>query len=109
MIEGIHKHLLAELDRSNRSDTVFVGSSALFAAVVLLVTGSALLILLSSRRICLECHAALDRLYRDTGVSQYMPAGMIAIGNKRFVLSFILVASTGALAMMVPVASMHAN
>ena len=137
MIEGLHKQLLAELDRSNRSDTVFVVSSALFntlalfvnwaqadslsrgsgnivtialfAAVVLLVTGSALLILLSSRRICLECHAALDRLYRDTGVAQYMPTGLIAIGNKRFVLSFILVASTGALAMMVPVASMHAS
>lgn len=137
MIEGIHKHLLSELDRSNRSDTVFVVSSALFntlvlfvnwaqadslsrgsgnvvtfalfAAGALLVTGSALLILLNSRRICFECHAALEKLYRDTNVSQYMPTGMGVLGNKRFVLSFIVVASTGALAVLIPLVSMQAK
>lgn len=137
MIEGIHKHLLSELDRSSRSDTVFVVSSALFntlalfvnwaqaaslsdgsgniitfvlfIAGALLVTGAALLILLNSRRTCFQCHEALDKLYRDTNVSQYMPPEMALLGNKRFMLSFVVVASTGALAVLIPLVSMSAS
>jgi hypothetical protein len=130
MIEGIHKHLLSELDRAGRSDTVFVlaGSAfntlimfinwaqadgisrgrgnimlfLLFVAGALLVTGASLLVLLNSRRICVQCHEALSKIYNDTCVSQYMPPGMTSLGNKRFILSFIVVASTGALAVAVP-------
>ena len=137
MLDAIHKHLLSELDRSSRSDTVFVVASALFNTLVLfvnwaqadslshgsgnvvtfilfiagalLITGSALLILLNSRRICFQCHEALDKLYRDTDVSQYMPAEMAVLGNKRFVLSFIVVASTGALAVLIPLVSISAG
>jgi len=37
MIEGIHKHLLSELDRAGRSDTIFVLAGVSFNLLVLLI------------------------------------------------------------------------
>jgi ABC-type transport system involved in multi-copper enzyme maturation permease subunit len=141
MIEGIHKHLLSELDRAGRSDTIFVlaGVSfnllvlfinwaqastitstyreagtdsfiifAIFIIGTLVVSTSCLLTLMNSRRICNKCHKALVQIYEDTEVSKYMPEGMGNLGNKRFILSFIVVGGTGLLAVVVPLVAVVA-
>ena len=141
MIEGIHKHLLSELDRAGRSDTIFVlaGVSfnllvlfinwaqastitstygeagadsfiifAIFLIGTLVVSTSCLLTLMNSRRICNKCHEALVQIYEDTDVSKYMPEGMGNLGNKRIVLSFIVVGGTGLLAVVVPLVAVLA-
>lgn len=134
MIEAIHKHLLSELDRAGRSDIVFVICGVLFNLLVLfvnwvqasslsngrgnfaifliftagtlVVSGAALLVLMNSRKICIQCHGALQRLYQDANVAQYMPPEMAALGDKRFYLSFAVVAGTGALAVTIPFLSL---
>lgn len=130
MKEAIHKHLLSELDRSNKSDTVFIIAGVAFNLLVLfvnwilggelsrdrgnilifglfitgtvVVTTSILLALINSNKICSRIHGALDQLYEDENVSQYMPQGLGALGRKRFVLSFVVVAGTGFLATAIP-------
>jgi hypothetical protein len=134
VIEAIHKHLLSELDRSGRSDTVFVvcgvlfnllvlsitwsmadsisrgkGNIAIFALFVigaLVVSTAVILILINSRKICAQCHEALTRVYSDSNVAHYMPAQMAELGSKRFVLSLIVVVATGLLTVVVPCLAM---
>ena len=141
MIEGIHKHLLSELDRAGRSDTIFViaGVSfnllvlfinwvqasninspygepgkdsfiifAIFLIGTLVVSTTCLLTLMNSRRICIKCHEALVQIYEDTDVSKYMPEGIGSLGNKRIILSFIVVGGTGLLAVLVPLVAVLA-
>lgn len=137
MIEAIQKHLMSELDRSGRADTVFVVSGVLFnilvlfvnwiqassiaegrgnlmiylifAAGSLLISGTALLALINSRRICNSVHTALQQIYSDTNVAQYLPSGLSTLGNKRFILSFIVVGGTGLLAVVIPLLQMNAS
>jgi len=139
VIEGIHKHLLSELDRAGRSDTVFVVAGVAFNLLVLfinwaqsttvlnrygeiqtdtiiifgifivgalVVSFACLLTLLNSRKICCKCHDSLLLIYEDSEVSKYMPDGMSNLGGRRFILSFIVVAGTGLLAISVPLISM---
>ena len=141
MIEGIHKHLLSELDRAGRSDTIFVlagvsfnllvlfinwaqasnitngygGSKqdsiiifAIFLVGTVVVSTACLLTLINSRRICNQCHNALARIYEDTEVSKYMPQGISTLGNKRFILSFVVVGGTGIIAVIVPLVAVLA-
>ncbi len=135
MIEKVHDYLVYELDRSSKSDTVFVISAVLFNILVmfinwaqassiaagrgsiaifgiflvgvLFVSGAALIALVNSKRICIRCHEALEKIYENEGVSDYFPKNMAILGNKRFVLSFIVVAGTGLIATLVPVISMQ--
>jgi hypothetical protein len=137
MIEAIHKQLLSELDRAGRADTVFVVSGVLFNILVLfvnwvqaqsiadgrgnliifllftagslLVSCTALLALLNSRRICNSVHSALHQIYTDQNVARYLPAGLGSLGNKRFVLSFLVVSGTGLLAVIIPLISMSGS
>lgn len=137
MIEKIHDHLVSELDRSSKSDTVFVISAVLFNILVmfinwaqassiasgggsiaifgiflvgvLVVSGAALAALINSRRICIRCHEALEKIYEKEGVSDYFPKDMANLGNRRFVLSFIVVAGTGLIAALVPIISMRGS
>ncbi|TCZ78099.1 hypothetical protein [Lysobacter sp. N42] len=134
IIEAVHRQLLSELDRAGRADTVFVVSGVLFNILVLfvnwaqadsiadgrgnllifllftagslLVSCTALLALINSRRICTAVHASLQQLYTDQNVQQYIPVGLAGLGNKRFVLSFLVVGGTGLLAVLIPVLSM---
>lgn len=137
MIEKIHDHLVSQLDRSSKSDTVFVISAVLFNILVmfvnwvqassiasgrgsmaifgiflvgaLVVSGAALIALVNSKQICIRCHEALEKIYEKEGVSDYFPKDMANLGNKHFVLSFIVVAGTGLIAALVPVISMQGN
>ena len=142
MIEGIHKHLLSELDRAGRSDTIFVLAGVSFNILVLfinwtqagnitstyretnadsiiifsmfligtiVVSTACLLTLKNSRHICSQCHQALLKIYEDTEVVKYMPEEMVGLGNKRFVLSFIVIAGTGLLAILVPIVAILAK
>lgn len=111
MIEAIHAQLMSELDRSGRADTVFVVSGVLFNILVLfvnwiqagsladgngnlaiyllftagslLITCTALLALINSRRLCCAVHDALLRIYADRNVAHYLPEGLGALGSKR--------------------------
>ena len=133
MIEAIHKQLMSELDRAGRADTVFVVSGVLFNILVLfvnwlqaislaegqgnlmiyllftagslLITCTALLALINSRRICNSVHSALQQIYVDQNVSQYLPPGLAVLGDKRFILSFLVVSGTGLLAVIIPLLS----
>lgn len=139
MIEGIHRHLLSELDRAGRSDTVFVVAGVAFNLLVLfinwaqsgemvnrdgelqldvltifgiflcgsiLVSISCLLTLLNSRNICIKCNTSLNQIYEDAQVSKYVPADMLSLGKKRFLLSCVVVGGTGLLAIVVPISSL---
>lgn len=122
MIEATHKQLLSELDRAGRADTVFVASGVLFnilapfinwarassiadgggnpmtyllfTAGSLLISCTALLALINSRRICNSAHSALERIYTDQDVAQYFPSEPSLPGNKIFILSFIVAGGT---------------
>jgi len=142
MIEGIHKHLLSELDRAGRTDTVFVLAGvcfnllilfvnwiqasritnenhnngqdapfifALFLLGTIVVTSSCLLMLANRRKICVKLHESLMKIYEETVVSEYMPSDIGKLGNKRFILSFIVVGGTGLLAVLVPFISIWAS
>ena len=134
MIETIHKQLMSELDRAGRADTVFVVSGVLFNILVLfvnwvqaaalaneqgnlmiyllftagslLISCTALLALINSRRICNSVHASLQQIYVDHNVAHYLPPGLGTLGNKRFILSFIVVGGTGLLAVVIPLLQM---
>ncbi|KRA54309.1 hypothetical protein ASD77_06735 [Pseudoxanthomonas sp. Root65] len=137
MIEAIHKQLMSELDRAGRADTVFVVSGVLFNILVLfvnwaqasslsegrgnlmiyllftagslLISCTALLALINSRRICNSVHSALEQIYKDQNVAHYLPKGLSTLGNKRFILSFIVVGGTGLLAVIIPLLQMSAS
>ena len=74
----------------------------IFMTGTLLVSGACLLTLLNSRKICMEIHDALSKIYEDTEVAKYMPERMSELGAKRFTLSFIVVGGTGLIAVAVP-------
>ncbi len=137
MIEKIHDQLVAELDRSSKSDTVFVVSAVLFNTLVMLinwaqassvasgdgsiaifgifllgvfaVTCTTLISLVNGKRICMRCHDAIERIYEREGVLDLLPGDMPGLGNKRFVLSFIIVSCSGLMAVIVPVISMQSG
>ncbi len=136
MIEAVHKQLMSELDRAGRADTVFVISGVLFNILVLfvnwaqassvangrgnlmiyllftagslLVSCTSLLALRNSRRICTDLHAALQKIYTDSNVAQYLPPGLSELGSRRFFLSFLVVGGTGTLAILIPALQMAA-
>jgi len=135
MIEKIHDNLVSELDRSTRSDIVFIISAVLFNILVmfvnwslssslnhergsilifiiflfgtLVVTGTALIALVNSKNICIRTHEALEKIYVTSNVSEFLPDGMVSFGKKRFILSFIVVAGTGLISVFVPIISLQ--
>ena len=137
MLERVHAHLLSELERASRADTIFVVAAVtfnilvmfinwtqaegisdgrgnvpvylLFVAGSLLVSATALLALINSRRSCDKFHSALAELYRDSGVAKYFPETASALGHKRFWLNLVVVAATGLLSILVPLMSMKAQ
>jgi hypothetical protein len=134
MIGAIHQQLMSELDRAGRADTVFIVSGVLFNILVLfvnwvqaasladgqgnlmiyllftagslLISCTALLALINSRRICNSVHASLQKIYVDQDVAHYLPPELSSLGNKRFILSFIVVGGTGLLAVVIPLLQM---
>ena len=137
MIEAVQKHLISEIDRSARSDTVFVISGVAFNLLVLfvnwinasnvskgqagllifslfmvgsiVVSCACLLALRNSRTVCIRCHDALQAIYIDTDVAKYMPKGMENLGERRYLLSFVVVSGAAVLAVFVPLISMSAK
>lgn len=75
---------------------------ALVTAGSLLVTTAAILSLENSRKSCVALHAALLRIYQDTDVLKYFPPDAERAGNTRLVLSLVVVAGTGILAVAIP-------
>jgi hypothetical protein len=128
MLPQLHQHVLSELDRSVRADTVFVfgavvldvvsiaansalagskGTAAeivfwLFMAGVLVVTLIAAAALRNGTKGCLAYHEALLSMYEKQGVAEHFPKEGIRTGLTRYRLYFGLVCILGSLAVAVP-------
>jgi hypothetical protein len=128
MLPQLHQHILSELDRSVRADTVFVfgavvldivsiaansglaaskGTAAeivfwLFMTGVLVVTIIATAALRNGTRGCLAYHEALLSMYEKQGVSEHFPKDGIRTGVTRYRLYFGLVCVLGFIAIVVP-------
>jgi hypothetical protein len=128
MLPQLHQHILSELDRSVRADTVFVfgavvldvvsiaansglasskGAAAeivfwLFMAGVLVVTLIAAAALRNGTKGCLAYHEAMLSMYEKQGVSEYFPKDGIRAGVTRYRLYFGLVCVLGFIAIAVP-------
>jgi hypothetical protein len=132
MIERVHQHLLSELERTTRADTVFVVCAVLFNLLalfiswtqvptstenyrsgsfgiyilttlgIIVVSGAALKALQNGRATCESIHASLAQIYRDASVDKYVPDSLRAMGGSRFRLSVVVVAGTSVLAVAIP-------
>ena len=128
MLPQLHQHVLSELDRSVRADTVFVfgavvldvvsiaansalanskGGAAeavfwLFMCGVVLVTLIAAAALRNGTRGCLAYHEALISMYQKHGVAEHFPAEGLRTGLTRYRLYFGLVCVLGLIAVAVP-------
>ena len=128
MLPQIHQHVLSDLDRSVRADTVFVfgavvldvvsiaansmlamskGGAAevvfwLFMMAVIFVTIIAAAALRNGTKGCLVYHEALLAMYEKQGVAEYFPKSCIQTGVTRYRLYFGLVCLLGFMAVAVP-------
>ena len=128
MLPQLHQHVLSELDRSVRADTVFVfgavvldivsiaANSALasskgaasevvfwmFMAGVVVVTIIAAAALRNGTKGCLAYHDALMSMYEKQGVLEHFPREGVRIGITRYRLYFGLVCVLGFIAITVP-------
>ncbi len=128
MIAQLHQHMLSELDRSGRADTVFVFGAVVFDLLsigvnsalatsrssvaqivfvlfmigVVIVTGCAVGALINGWRSCATFHEALLKMYEAEGVSKYFPESGIRLNRTRIILFLLLTGSLGLLAIVVP-------
>jgi hypothetical protein len=110
MLPQVHQHVLSELDRSVRADTVFVfgavvldvasigvtssladskGAAAqvifwIFMVGVVVVTVIAATALRNGTKGCLAYHSALVSMYENNGVAEHFPAEGIHTGLTRY-------------------------
>ena len=128
MLPQLHQHILSELDRSARADTVFVFGAVvldvvsigvnsalassktltsvavfwLFMVGVLVVTAVAAAALRNGTEACISFHEALMALYSREGVAEYFPKEGLRRGVARYHLYLGLVGMLGGLAIVVP-------
>lgn len=128
MLPQLHQHVLSELDRSVRADTVFVfgavvldvvsiavtsslasskGGAAeavfwLFMCGVVVVTLIAAAALRNGMKGCSAYHSALVSMYEKNGVAEHLPAEGVRTGLTRYRLYFALVCVLGLMAVTVP-------
>lgn len=128
MLPQLHQHLLSELDRSVRADTVFVFGAVvldvvsiavnsilanskdsaagiafwLFMVGVVGITLVAVAALRNGTKGCLAYHEALFSLYTKEGVAEFFPKEGLRTGLTRYRLYAGLVYMLGALAVVVP-------
>jgi len=139
MLDAIHKHLISELERAARGDTVFIVCGVAFNIIVmytnwlvgihlsepprnqdshsigtiliffllivgsLIVTCTVFVALLNGKAACRQISESLRKLYHDQGFGDYVPDSLHIHGNKRFLLSSIVVLGTGLLAVVIPI------
>ena len=128
MLPHVHQHVLSELDRSVRADTVFVfgavvldvvsiavtsslanskGDAAeavfwLFMVGVVVVTLIAAAALRNGTKGCFAYHSTLVSMYEKTGVAEHFPAEGVRTGLTRYRLYVALVCVLGFMAIIVP-------
>ena len=128
MLPQVHQHVLSELDRSVRADTVFVFGAVvldvvsiavtssladsksataqavfwLFMCGVVVVTVIAATALRNGTKGCLAYHSALISMYEKHGVAEHFPAEGLRTGLTRYRLYFALVCLLGFIAVAVP-------
>lgn len=135
MIEKLHEHIIEELKTNTRTDTVFSLSSillnfislainwsvtaenevleasdvivfALFVVLVLIVNSIAVVGLLRGRQTRGKLLEGLLKLYKDQEVEGYYDPSILAAYRQRYLLFIVVVASTGFIAIAVPVVMM---
>jgi hypothetical protein len=128
MLPQVHQHVLSELDRSVRADTVFVFGAVVLDVVSIAVTSSlassrggaaeaifwvfmcgvvvvtviAATALRNGTKGCLAYHRALVSMYEKNGVAEHFPAEGIRTGLTRYRLYLALVSVLGFMAIAVP-------
>lgn len=135
MIEKLHDHIIDELRVNTKTDTIFSLSSiilnfialginwavtegsdqmaagevvvfALFVILVLVVNSGAVVGLLRGRQTREKLLNGLLKLYRDQQVEGYYDPSILAAYNQRYLLFIIMVATTGFIAIAVPVVNL---
>jgi len=131
MIERVHEHLLAELNKNTTTDTVFIitaillnlitlGINSGFAAAgnsgnntftILMFVVIALQIvvnlvveigLITGRQTRRKLLAGLMKMYKDQGVDSYYDSSLLSDYGTRYNLFMLVVLTTGLVALVIP-------
>lgn len=128
MLPNLHQHILSDLDRSTKADTVFVFGAVLLDLVsigvnsglaystsppaltifwifmfgVLMVSVIAASALHNGTKGCLALQGALLAIYAREGLEHLYPKAAMRTGMTRYYLYFTLIAALGLLAVAVP-------
>lgn len=132
MTAKIHAHLLSELDRSGRADTIFSICAAIFDMLVfcvgsiiasiskdkkdmelefifyilisgaVVVTIAALAGLINGQRMCNAYQMAFIDMYKKEQVAEYYPISAISAGKMRNSLYFLVIIAIGIISISIP-------
>ncbi len=130
MIERVHEHIVAELQQSARTDTVFILAAILlnllalgvnsivasgrnndatmwivfftFVCLVIVVNFVAEIGLIKGRQTRMKLLNGLLKMYKDQGVDGYYDASLLSNYNTRYNLFLLTVVVTGLIALIVP-------
>jgi len=127
MLEQLREHVVAELQQSSRTDTVFVVTAVVFNLVVLAINagvaggsdgGSATLWILLAATFIINALAirgllagrqtrnrlldGLVALYRDEGIDKYYDPALSKIYGSRYLIFATVIAILGVIAIVVP-------
>ncbi|MFC2067161.1 hypothetical protein ACFLUO_08990 [Chloroflexota bacterium] len=130
MIERVHEHIIAELQQSARTDTVFILAAILlnlltlgvnsgvasgrnndvtmwvvfftFVCLVIVVNFVAEIGLIKGRQTRMKLLNGLLKMYKDKGVDGYYDSSLLSNYNTRYNLFLLIVVVTGLIALIVP-------
>ncbi len=129
MIEGVHEHIITELQQNTRTDTIFIVTAILLNLVVLatnsiiaaedqgvtttivmfmfvglLIVVNLVVIsgLLKGKQTRLKLINGLLKMYKDQGVEGYYDASLLSNYNARYNLFILAVVFLGVIAIIVP-------
>lgn len=130
MLEYVHKHIVAELQQSAKTDMIFILSSILlnlltlainsgmveksrtdetvlavmfiFVGLVLLINVVAIFGLLKGKQTRTKLLSGIIEMYRDQKVDKYYDVALLSNYNVRYNLFIMVVVCTGIIAIIVP-------
>jgi hypothetical protein len=130
MLEYVHKHIVAELQQSAKTDMIFILSSILlnlitlainagmveksrtddtvlmvmfmFVGLVILINTVAILGLLKGKQTRSKLLTGLIEMYKDQKVDKYYDASMLGSYSVRYNLFIMVVVCTGLVSILVP-------
>lgn len=130
MLEYVHKHIVAELQQSAKTDMIFILSSILlnlmtlginsgmvqksrtddtvlavmfiFVGLVLLINVVAIFGLLKGKQTRTKLLSGIIEMYRDQKVDKYYDSSLLSSYSVRYNLFIMVVVCTGVIAIVVP-------